>query len=182
MPGKKVKNILNKIKENPLALFLLKGFLFYVLWGLVIYNYVITASIQNWLIDRLVEVSVWVMRFFYSEVTAFGTEIFIHGKRMVHIGIPCNGLDVMGVFACIVLAYNAKWVHKAWVIVVGCITVFILNTARICGLAALIEGRHIHAFDINHKYVFNTILYGVLLILFSVWSSRFGVIKPRSTV
>ena len=176
---KEIKKHINRLVKNPLALFLLKGFLFYILWGLIIYDYVITSGIHNWLINRLVEISLIALRCFYQDVTGMGSEIFISGRHVVHIGIPCDGLDVMGVFACIVLAFNARWFHKGWIIVTGCITVFILNIARICGLAALIAENHIKAFDINHKYVFNTILYGVLLIIFSIWSTKFGT-KPKS--
>ena len=180
MPVKKIRNFITTHKKNPLALFLLKGFLFFVLWDLLVYDYLITTAMHNWVIYRLTDISAVVLGWFFPAVTGFGTEIFVQGKHCVHIGIPCNGLDVMGVFACIVLAFNARWYHKTWMILVGCITVFFLNIVRICALAALIIGNHIRAFDINHKYIFNTILYGVLLILFSIWISKFGTQKSRS--
>jgi len=174
MPVKKIRTFINTYKKNPLTLFLVKGFLFFLLWDLLVYDYLITPAMHNWVIYRLVDISVVVLGWFFPSVTGAGTEIFIYGKHCVHIGIPCNGIEVMGVFASIVLAFKAAWYHKGWMVLVGCITVFLLNIARICGLAALITEHHIRAFDINHKYIFNIVLYGVLLILFSLWSSKFG--------
>ena len=180
MNVKKIKTLIIKYSKNPLAVFLVKGFLFFVAWNLLIFPFIFTPAFHNWVIYRLVDISVIVLGWFFQYVTGVGTEIFINSKHMVHIGIPCNGIDVMGVYACIILAFHAPWYHKLWMVIVGCIMVFFLNIIRICGLSALLFNHNIHAFDINHKYIFNTILYAVLLILFSIWSSKFGT-KPVKT-
>jgi exosortase/archaeosortase family protein len=138
-----------------------------------LYNYLISAEMHNWVIFRLLDLSQWELNWFYPDVVIRKFNLYINGHGCVHVGIPCNGIDVMGVFACIVLAFRAKWYHKLWVIVVGVFTVFILNSIRASALAAIILHNR-HAFDINHKYVFNFILYGTLLLLFSLWSSKFG--------
>lgn len=174
MDAKKIKILYLKYKNNPLAVFLFKGFVFFAIWNLLLYPYVISDEMNNWLIYQLVDVSVVVLSHFFPMVTGNGTELYIHSKHLVHIGIPCNGIDVMGVFACIVLAFSARWYHKVWVILLACFMIFLLNVARISGLSALLIGHHIRAFDINHKYIFNAALYTVLLILFSSWSSKFG--------
>ena len=179
MDVKKINNLLLPYKKNPLAVFLLKGFMFFALWNLILFPYLITPAMNNWVIFRLVDISVMVLSWFYPLVTGWGSEMFIHGRHIVHIGIPCNGIDVMGVFACIVFSFGAPWMHKIWMVLAGCLMVFLLNILRITGLAALLIEHHIHAFDINHKYIFNTILYAVLLILFSLWSSKFGT-KPTA--
>lgn len=169
-----IKSSIKGYVKNPLVLFLLKGFLFFLVWDLLIYDYLISSAMHDWVIYRLLDASRIVLNWFYGSCEVFGTELFINGIRCVHVGIPCNGIEVMGVFACIVLAYKARWIHKLWIIIVGCLMVFLLNTARIAILAGFIYHHQQRAFDINHKYVFNVILYGVMLLLFSVWSSRFG--------
>ncbi len=122
----------------------------------------------------------WCCTGFTLHTTTIGTEIYINHMHCVHIGIPCNGIDVMGVFACIVVAYSAEWHNKIWMVISGCFVVFILNTFRIVLLTSFIYKHQQWAFDINHKYIFSIVLYGVLLIIFSLWSSRYGI-KQVST-
>ena len=181
MSVRKIKELYHTYKKNPLAQFLLKGFLFFILWDLIIYDYLIVPSVHNWVIFRLVNVSVRILGWIYPAVSGAGTEIFIHGRHFVHIGIPCNGIDVMGVFACIVLAYQAKWIPKLWMIVAGCLLIFLLNTLRITILTVLLYRHHFKSFDFNHKYIFNIILYGILLFVFSLWSSKFGIKTNKET-
>ncbi len=170
------KQHLISILRNPLAIFLIKGFLFFLIWDQLVYNYLVTTSMHNWVIYRLLDVSQWMLSWFYPSVAVNQFDLYVNGHDCVHVGIPCNGLDVMGVFACIILAYRAAWYHKGWMVLVGVGLVFLLNSIRVSALAALII-QHQKSFDINHKYVFNFILYGILLLIFSVWSSKFGT-KP----
>ena len=171
------KQHLISILCNPLAIFLIKGILFFLVWDQVVYNYLVTMKMHNWVIYRLLDVSQWMLGWFYPSVAVKQFDIYINGRDCVHVGIPCNGLDVMGVFACIILAYRAAWYYKGWMMLVGVGIVFLLNSIRVSALAALIIQRQ-NSFDLNHKYIFNFILYGILLIIFSVWSSKFGT-KPE---
>jgi exosortase/archaeosortase family protein len=152
---------------------LIKGFVFFLLWDQLLYNYLITPEMHNWVIYRLLDVSQFILKFFYKTVDVYHFDLFISDRRCVHVGIPCNGIDVMGVFAALVLAYRSKWQHKLWMIMVGVAVVFMLNAIRASALAAIILHNR-QAFDINHKYIFNFVLYGLLLLIFSLWSSRFG--------
>jgi len=169
------KTFIHRYINNPLTVFLIKGFLFFMIWDLVIYEYVITPAIHQWMIHQLLQASTGLLRMGFNSSFSSGTELYINGVHCVHIGIPCDGIEVMGVFACIVLAYQAPWYHKTWMVIGGCMVVFILNTIRIVILSGLLYHHQLKAFDINHKYVFNLILYGILLILFSLWSSTFGI-------
>jgi exosortase/archaeosortase family protein len=171
----KTKTLINKYFNNPLTAFLIKGFLFFIVWDLLIFAYAVSPSMHQWMIFRLLDASSLLLRWGFHMVSTSGTELYINGIHCVHIGIPCDGIEVMGVFACIVLAYQASWYHKAWMVPLGCLLVFVLNTLRIVILSGLLYHRQLRAFDINHKYVFNIILYGILLILFSIWSSKFGI-------
>jgi exosortase/archaeosortase family protein len=170
-----IKLFITKYKNNPLTIFLFKGFLFFTIWDLVIYQYIIPLSMQNWVIFRLLDGSSFLLRLIYPVTITAGTELYINHMHCVHIGIPCNGIEVMGVFACIILAYRAKLYSKILMVITGCIVVFILNTLRIVVLTFFIYNHHLKAFNINHKYIFNLVLYGILLIIFSLWSSKFGI-------
>ena len=177
MPGKKIKSYFVHIRTNPLPVFLIKGFLFFALWNFILYPILITQPIHDWVIQHLVQLSSYILGWFYPMVTHSCTEIFILGKHYIHVGNPCDGIEIMGVFASIVLAFHSKWYHKLWFVITGCFVTTLLNIIRITGLTMLIYGKHIRAFDINHKYVFNTILFAVLLILFSLWTTKFGIQK-----
>ena len=161
------------ILQNPLFIFLSKGFVFFILWDQLFYNYLINPEIHNWTINNLLYASKWILNWFYPNIIVHNFNIYINHRNCVHVGIPCNGIDAMGVFACLILAYRAQWFHKLWMILTGVTIIFTLNTIRVAALAAIIiENKKV--FDINHKYIFNFILYGILLILFSLWSSKFG--------
>lgn len=180
MHVKRVKAFIDTHKTDPLAIFLLKGFLFFLLWDVIVYPYVITPGIHDWVIYRLLDLSRIALGWFYSDIFSMDTELYINGFHCVHIGLPCDGIEVMGVFASIVVAYRAKWFHKTWMVFCGIILIFLLNAARISVLASFVYNHRIRAFDINHKYIFNVVLYGVLLLVFSVWSSKFGKTKSGS--
>ena len=135
-----------------MTIFLIKGFIFFLIWDQLVYTFLITPSIHSWVIYRLLDLSEWMLGWFYPEVMVKQTDLFIGGHDCVHVGIPCNGVDVMGVFACIILAVKAPWYHKGWIIIVGSAIVFLLNAIRVSVLAVLIIERHI-SFDINHKYI-----------------------------
>ena len=117
--------------KNPLTPFLVKGFVLFILWDQLLYNYFISPEIHNWVIYRLLDSSKYILNLFYSNVSIHNTNILINSINCVHVGIPCNGVDVMGVFACIVLAYKSKWYNKLWMVAVGIITVFMLNAIMI---------------------------------------------------
>lgn len=172
--------LLKTYLKNPLVLFLIKGFVFYMLWDQLLYNFLITPAMHNWVILQLLEVCQWWLRLFYSDVSFKGFDLYIHGHDCVHVGIPCNGIDVMGVFACLILAFRATWLQRIAMIFSGVVLVFTLNVLRISSLAMLAINHH-KLFDINHKYVFNFVLYGILLLIFSVWSSKVTGKKPPTT-
>jgi exosortase/archaeosortase family protein len=177
MPDIKNRKTYIQYLKNPLTIFLIKGFLFYLIWDLLVYNYLITTAMHQWVIQRLLIFTSFFLNLF-NPTQVVGDGLYIFGKLRVHVGIPCNGVEMMGVFACIVIAFRARWYHKLWMIVSGSIIIFILNSIRVGLLAALIVHHHL-AFDINHKYIFNIFLYGTLLIIFSLWSSRFGILTDK---
>ena len=169
------------IIRNPLLSFLIKGLVLFLLWDQLFYNHLITTDIHNWVIYRLLDSSKWLLGWFYPNIETNHFNIVINGHRCVHVGIPCNGIDVMGIFTCLILAFKAPWFHKLWMIVCGIAIIFALNSIRASALAAIIIN-HRKAFDINHKYIFNFILYGILLLIFYLWSSRFGTVTDKETI
>jgi exosortase/archaeosortase family protein len=120
------------------------------------------------------------LHWFFNDVVVQKFELFVNGCHCVHVGIPCNGIEIMGVFACIVLAYKAKWYHKIWIIIVSVVTVFVLNAIRVSVLAVYVLHHQMRTFEINHKYIFNIILYGILLVIFSLWISKFGTKENKT--
>lgn len=157
-----------------MALFLLKGMVLFLTWDLIVYPFVISDLMHSWMIAHLVECSVMTLHWFYPHAVANNSELYINGFHCVHVGIPCDGIEAMGVFSCIVLAFSAKWYHKLWLLVIGYGLIFILNSLRIEALAILVVTQNKQTVDISHKYIFNVLLYVVLLLLFWLWSTKFG--------
>lgn len=160
--------------QTPLAFFLLKGLALFLIWDLIIYPYVISGTMHSWMIHYLVEWSSVTLHWFFPHTVANNSELYINGVHCVHVGIPCNGIEAMGVFSCIVLAFNTHWYHKLWLLMISYGVIFILNAMRIAALAILVVTQNKQAVDISHKYIFNVLLYVVLLFLFWLWSIKFG--------
>jgi exosortase/archaeosortase family protein len=176
------KGMLGSYLKTPLANFIFRGIALFLFWDLIFYPFLIPESFHTMLIGYLLSFSGAVLNVLHFDVVTSNEDIILNGMRTVHVGIPCDGIEAMGVFSCIVIAFHAKWVHKVWMIITGIIVIFLLNGARVVALAWLIATNHLAAFNINHKYLFNIILFALLLIMIYLWSSKFAVKKEYSKV
>ncbi|MFN8206641.1 MAG: exosortase/archaeosortase family protein [Bacteroidales bacterium] len=165
------KGMYSSYFKTPLARFIIKGIVLFLLWDLVIYPYLIPGFLHSQLIGYLVGLSGIILNAFHYTVSSSNNDIFLDGIRTVHVGIPCDGIEAMGVFSCLIIAFPSGWLPKVWMILTGIVVIFLLNAVRIVVLAWLVAENHLTAFDLNHKYFFNIILYAFLLIILFLWSS-----------
>jgi exosortase/archaeosortase family protein len=163
--------------KTPLAVFIIRGIALFLFWDLIFYPYLIPEIFHTWLIGCLLNFSSALLTALDYNVTTSNADIFLNGIRTVHVGIPCDGIETMGVFSCIVIAFHSRWFHKVWMITTGIIVIFLLNTARVVALAWLVSSQHNATFNFSHKYLFNILLYALLLIMVYLWSSKFAVKK-----
>lgn len=167
----KIFNKVISLFKNSLVRFLVLSFIFFLFWDLIVYQYLLPYSFQEWVIKLNGTMSKIFLYAVYKEPYFTNNAVYINNIPCVYIGIPCNGVGSMGIISCVILASRATWLQKFWFIIANCLFIFIFNSLRISVLAALLY-EHKQSFDINHKYIFNILLYAILLLLFSSWSQK----------
>jgi exosortase family protein XrtF len=99
--------------------------------------------------------------------------IGIAGTHGLWIGDPCNGLTLFALFSLFIIAYPGPWKHKAWYIPVGITLIHIMNVIRIAALYIITLERP-EWLDFNHTYLFQTLMYGFIFLLWYVWIKKFS--------
>ncbi len=105
------------------------------------------------------------------EVTHTGYDITVNGTHSLHIAEPCNGLDFFGLFICFILAFPTTIKEKLKFLPIGLLTIHVLNMIRI----NLLIFNYYHfrtSFDFNHKVTFNLIVYGIMLVMWVLWTRK----------
>lgn len=95
--------------------------------------------------------------------------IVVDGKASVSVATQCNGLPMLFLFAGFLLAYPGPWRRKVWFIPAGILFIHLLNLARIIALSYLINTQSPLAFELNHKYIFQIVVYTVMGLLWVLW-------------
>ena len=106
-------------------------------------------------------------------VTQLANFPYSHG---VWIGEPCNGVKIFGVFSIFIFCFRGKVFNKIWFIVLGIITLHLLNIIRIASLnyIAAIQPRWL---NFNHNITFQILVYGTMGILWLIWIKKFSNIN-----
>ena len=91
----------------------------------------------------------------------------IHGGSGVILGYSCYGFSITSMFLALILAYPRPIRTKWLTLVVGLLTIFILNVFRIAGLAIIYtKSSQPSLRNIDHHMVFNIIVY---LVIFGIY-------------
>lgn len=163
--------------------FILKtGFLytcFFLLYEFVIKKY---SSIDQLFIRHIITICTKVLnQLGYSTFASKETndvQVFgIDGSNGVWIGGPCNGINLMFLFAIFIISYpstNNK--TKLWFITIGILVVHFINIIRIISLS-LIAFYAPAYLEFNHTYTFTFIVYGIIFSLWMLWVNKLANIK-----
>ena len=105
--------------------------------------------------------------------------IGISGTHGLWIGDPCNGITLFALFTFFILAYPGAWKHKTWFIPLGITLIHVLNIFRIVALC-IITLKAPDWLDFNHTYLFQTLMYGFIFVLWYLWIRKFSPRKIES--
>lgn len=92
--------------------------------------------------------------------------IYYGGKSLVFIDDPCNGLELYILFVAFYVAVGKLFSSLKWIFL-GIVGIFILNVARISGLAWIVLYRPTDL-DFHHKYTFALVVYSWILLVWVV--------------
>jgi exosortase family protein XrtF len=161
--------------KNPVVRFLIKVFALYLLWYLV-YNLWLhpTEKLDLFVIDITISISKWLLELFgYTVYTGADRLIGIDGASGLWIGDNCNGIALFALFTGFVIAYKGKIKYKTPYILLGILSIEVLNIFRVVALAIL--DTHSRAWtEFNHTYTFTIIIYGYIFMLWMFWVNRFA--------
>jgi exosortase family protein XrtF len=97
-------------------------------------------------------------------------------STIINVFEGCNGINVIIVFLAFLIAYQGSLERTIIFGLAGLLIIHIFNLARII---LLFYQAKIHSpyFYYIHKYVFTAILYGVVVVLWWLWVSKFNSIR-----
>ena len=171
--------MLEKIKGNKAVWFLIKAITLYLLWHLIYKFYLAPQGIiDKFIINQIIKLSGAIIHFFgfptiqnapTDSIRVFG----IDGSTGLWIGDPCNGLALFALFSLFIIAYPGNYKDKLWYIPLGILTIHILNSIRVIALT-LIYHYWPNGLEFSHTYIFTTLMYGYIFLLWMIWANKYG--------
>ncbi len=114
--------------------------------------------------------TIWVLNLFgqsneYSyEWDKLEDIILFKNKSKLVIADKCNGLELLLLYAALIIAIPSNIKRKLYFIFGGIILIHCVNVLRCCGLAIL-KIQNSLMFDFAHHFLFNFVIYSVMMVL-----------------
>lgn len=169
------QNSLKDYTKNPMVQFVLKASCVYILWELLnwfqMHNtafHSIWMTLHGGIRDNIVVMSAWLLRVMHYNIVQYDAVILIVGSAGVEVGPACVGFGLLFGFAGLILSYHGSLKSKLWFIPLGLLGIHTINILRIV-ILAIISNINNDWVEFNHKYVFNTIIYIFIFLMFTWW-------------
>lgn len=123
--------------------------------------------------SALIIPAVWIIKLFGFYAIYNEMDVMVVAGPYLRVNYSCLGLGVMSFLAAFVLAFPAPWKSTLKMLVVGIITIYILNILRIAGLGVLLGffKSQRHNFTYHHE-VFNIIVYICVFTMLYFWIKK----------
>jgi exosortase family protein XrtF len=168
----------NKIMQHKEKIGMLVGaMLLFALWHFGYEGYLakdLSDSSFNWQFNRMLtnQTGFWFALLGYEvKVTSFQIYphlMYLNGDPIISVDTPCNGLPMLYLFASFILVYPGPWKRKLIFIPAGLIIIHGINLIRII-LLSYISLYSSDYFYFNHKYLFQIIVYGLVISMWLYW-------------
>ena len=158
-------------------LFIAKAIAVYLLWFFIYEQWLLKVGwLDNLVIDNLIYFAELLLQLFSWEYFTYGHSIGVDGSHGVYVGVPCNGLDLIALFAGFIIIFKGSWKNKLWYIPLGILIIHLLNVLRVFALI-LIENYNPELLEFNHKYTFTILLYVLVFFGWVVWVKKYSIPK-----
>lgn len=164
-------------KFGPLVRFLGLGTGLYIIWY-VLYEFWLKdhTGLDEWMVRNLIWWTDNILLLFGFELwtdvnDVVGNYVGIANGHPLEVGAPCDGIVLLALFSCFILAFPGKWKNKLWFMPVGLIAIHLINVLRIFCLALIIHYKP-SALDFNHDYTFTILVYGFVFYLWWIWINK----------
>ncbi len=130
----------------------------------------------------LIKPATWVIRLFGFYVIHNHRDVLVVNGPLLRINYSCLGLGVMSFLAAFVLAFPAPWKSTFKMLVIGFISIYMLNIFRIAGLGILLGlfKSQRHNFTYHHE-IFNFLVYICIFIMLYIWIRRNTLLSKASS-
>ncbi|GAA4196992.1 hypothetical protein GCM10022289_03520 [Pedobacter jeongneungensis] len=123
--------------------------------------------------SALIVPAVWIIKAFGFYAIYNEMDVMVVSGPYLRVNYSCLGLGVMSFLAAFVLAFPASWKSTLKMLVIGLITVYVLNVLRIAGLGVLLGffKSQRNNFTYHHE-VFNIIVYICVFTMLYFWIKK----------
>lgn len=148
-----------------------------VLGWVIIYNFILEPDgrVDDFLTERSAAAGSWVLNVLGYDTsytaTKSGQLLYMGESSLLGIAHPCNGLILYVIFLGFILIFPSSLKSKIRISLAGLAIIYVLNIGRIVSLSLIYL--YLPAFfEVSHHFVFNTLLYGVIFLLWMYWINK----------
>lgn len=162
--------------------FLKRALILFICWKLIYHLVLYPIRVPDkWLTEITTRSSAWVYKKFidekenltvreftlfdkYSKENYNTSELWINEKKAVGVADSCNGLELYILHIGFLISYWISYKQLLKFLFIGFISIFIINTMRVAGLAWV----NVYAnewFELAHHYLFKLTVYGLIFFL-----------------
>ena len=122
--------------------------------------------------------AVWIIKLFGFYAIYNEMDVMVVSGPLLRINYSCLGLGVMSFLAAFVLSFPASWKSTFKMLIIGLISIYVLNILRIAGLGILFGTfqSQRNYFEYHHE-IFNVIVYIIIFIMLYIWIKKNTKIK-----
>lgn len=122
--------------------------------------------------------AVWIIKLFGFYAIYNEMDVMVVSGPLLRINYSCLGLGVMSFLAAFVLSFPASWKSTLKMLVIGLISIYVLNILRIAGLGVLFGTfqSQRNYFEYHHE-IFNVIVYIIIFIMLYIWIRKNTKVK-----
>lgn len=162
-------------QRRMIIIFFIKAIALYLIWYFLYENWLMKVGwVDDIVIDNLVFLNNKILILLGYTTYVYEHTMGIDGSHGVYIGAPCDGIDLMALFAGFVIIFSGKVSNKLWFIPLGVVIIHLLNLLRVLALT-LVAHYSPQYLDFNHKYTFTLLLYSVVFLGWVIWVKKFAV-------
>ncbi len=129
--------------------------------------------------------AVWIIKLFGFYAIHNESDVMVVAGPYLRINYSCLGLGVMSFLTAFVLAFPASWKSTFKMLVIGLVTIYLLNICRIAGLGVLLGFFQSQRQNFTyHHEIFNIIVYICIFTQLYFWIKKNtkGVAKIKTAV
>ncbi|AZI25827.1 hypothetical protein EA772_10920 [Pedobacter sp. G11] len=118
----------------------------------------------------LIVPSVWIIKAFGLYAIYNDSDVMVVAGPYLRVNYSCLGLGVMSFLVAFVLAFPASWKSTWKMMVIGLVSIYILNICRIAGLGVLLGFFQSQRENFTyHHEIFNVIVYICIFTMLYFW-------------